>query len=298
MNYQHVTVAGGGVLGSQIAMQTAYFGYDVTLYDISEEAIAQAKERTAALNEPYRQDLKATDEQLQAAHERLTYTSDLAEAVKEADLVIEAIPEVIEIKVDFYEKIATLAPEHTVFVTNTSTLLPSQFAQSTGRPAQFLALHFANHIWRNNTAEVMGHAETAQQHFDDVVEFAKSIGMVALPLHKEQPGYILNSLLVPLLDAAELLYVNDVANPETIDKTWMIGTGAPLGPFAILDVIGINTAYNIVQMKAQVTKDDNYIRLAQLLKEQYIDQGKLGRETGEGFYKYPNPSFADPNFLK
>lgn len=298
MNYRNVTVAGGGVLGSQIAMQAAYFGYEVTLYDISEEAIDQAKKRTAALDEPYRQDLQATDEKLQAAHERLKYTSDLAEAVKEADLVIEAIPEVIEIKVDFYEKIATLAPEHTVFVTNTSTLLPSQFAQSTGRPAQFLALHFANHIWRNNTAEVMGHAETAQQHFDDVVEFAKSIGMVALPLHKEQPGYILNSLLVPLLDAAELLYVNDVANPETIDKTWMIGTGAPLGPFAILDVIGINTAYNIVQMKAQVTKDDNYIRLAQLLKEQYIDQGKLGRETGEGFYKYPNPSFADPNFLK
>lgn len=298
MNYRNVTVAGGGVLGSQIAMQAAYFGYEVTLYDISEEAIDQAKKRTAALDEPYRQDLQATDEKLQAAHERLKYTSDLAEAVKEADLVIEAIPEVIEIKVDFYEKIATLAPEHTVFVTNTSTLLPSQFAQSTGRPAQFLALHFANHIWRNNTAEVMGHAETAQQHFDDVVEFAKSIGMVALPLHKEQPGYILNSLLVPLLDAAELLYVNDVADPETIDKTWMIGTGAPLGPFAILDVIGINTAYNIVQMKAQVTKDDNYIRLAQLLKEQYIDQGKLGRETGEGFYKYPNPSFADPNFLK
>lgn len=298
MNYRNVTVAGGGVLGSQIAMQAAYFGYEVTLYDISEEAIDQAKKRTAALDEPYRQDLQATDEKLQAAHERLKYTSDLAEAVKEADLVIEAIPEVIEIKVDFYEKIATLAPEHTVFVTNTSTLLPSQFAQSTGRPAQFSALHFANHIWRNNTAEVMGHAETAQQHFDDVVEFAKSIGMVALPLHKEQPGYILNSLLVPLLDAAELLYVNDVADPETIDKTWMIGTGAPLGPFAILDVIGINTAYNIVQMKAQATKGDNYIRLAQLLKEQYIDQGKLGRETGEGFYKYPNPSFADPNFLK
>lgn len=298
MNYQHVTVAGGGVLGSQIAMQTAYFGYDVTLYDISEEAIAQAKERTAALNEPYRQDLKATDEQLQAAHERLTYTNDLAEAVKEADLVIEAIPEVIAIKVDFYKKMATLAPEHTVFVTNTSTLLPSQFAEATGRPEKFLALHFANHIWRNNTAEVMGHEGTEQKYFDEVVQFAQSIGMVALPLYKEQPGYILNSLLVPLLDAAEMLYVNEVADPETIDKTWMIGTGAPLGPFAILDIVGIKTAYNIVQMKAEATKNDNYIRLAQLLKERYIDQGKLGRETGEGFYKYPNPSFAHPEFLK
>lgn len=148
-------------------------------------------------------------------------------------------------------------------------MLPSQFAEATGRPSQFLALHFA-----------------------------KSIGIVALPLHKEQPGYILNSLLVPFLEAAQQLLVKEVADVETIDKTWMIGTGAPLGPFAILDVVGINTAYNISAGKAKATGNELYGKIAQMLQTQYIDQGKLGRETGEGFYKYPNPSFAQQSFLQ
>lgn len=107
-----------------------------------------------------------------------------------------------------------------------------------------------------------------------------------------------HSLLVPFLDAAEMLYVNDVADPETIDKTWMIGTGAPLGPFAILDIVGLETAYNIVRMKAEATKEPKFEKLATVLKEQFIDQGKLGRATGEGFYTYPNPRFLDPDFLK
>ncbi|GIN86145.1 hypothetical protein J6TS2_25310 [Heyndrickxia sporothermodurans] len=131
-----------------------------------------------------------------------------------------------------------------------------------------------------------------------MIEFAKAIGMVTLPLHKEQPGYILNSLLVPLLDAAQMLLVKEITDPETIDKTWMVGTGAPLGPFAILDVVGINTAYNITLAKVQATGDENIKKLADLLKTEYIDKGKLGRATGEGFYTYPNPSFESPDFLK
>lgn len=134
--------------------------------------------------------------------------------------------------------------------------------------------------------------------FDDIIDFAKAIGMVALPLHKEQPGYILNSLLVPFLEAAEMLLVKEVADVETVDKTWMIGTGAPLGPFAILDVVGIRTAYNIVEAKAAATGREDFVKLANMLKTEYIDQGKIGRESGEGFYKYPNPAFADPDFLK
>ena len=297
MTNKKIMVAGGGVLGSQIAMQVAYHGYKVALYDINEEAITHAKERVASLREPYKRDIQATDELFDEALERLTYTTNMKEAVSDASRVIEAVPEVIKVKVNFYESLRSVAPAQTIFATNTSTLLPSQFAQATGRPEKFLALHFANEIWKNNTAEVMKHEGTDEQVFQRVIAFARSIGMVALPLHKEQPGYILNSLLVPLLDAAEMLYVNEVADPYTIDKTWMIATGAPLGPFAILDVVGLQTAYNIVQMKAAQSKKDVYIRLATLLKEQYIDKGKLGRATGEGFYKYPNPAFLEEDFL-
>ncbi|CEE00186.1 3-hydroxyacyl-CoA dehydrogenase NAD-binding [Caldibacillus thermoamylovorans] len=298
MNYKNITVAGSGVLGSQIAYQTAFHGFQVSVYDINDEALELAKERIKKLRPRYQEDLKATQEEVDAAYDRLSFYSDLAEAVKDADLVIEAVPERVEIKVDFYKKLAAVAPDKTVFVTNSSTLLPSQFAEATGRPEKFLALHFANEIWKNNTAEVMKHPGTDMQYFDQIIEFAKAIGMVALPLYKEQPGYILNSLLVPFLEAAQMLLVKEVSDPETIDKTWMIATGAPLGPFAILDVVGIRTAYNITLAKAEATGNEEFMKLAELLKREYIDKGKLGRETGEGFYKYPNPSFAQPGFLK
>jgi 3-hydroxyacyl-CoA dehydrogenase len=148
--------------------------------------------------------------------------------------VIEAIPEVVQIKTDFYKELGKVAPKKTIFATNSSALLPSQFAEATGRPDKFLALHFANSVWKNTTAEVMKHPGTDEIVFRDVIEFAKAIGMVALPLQKEQPGYILNSLLIPLLEAAQMLLLKEVADVETIDKTWMIATGAPEGPFAIL----------------------------------------------------------------
>src|SRR5580692_3756989 len=295
MNYKNITVAGTGVLGSQIAYQTAYKGFHVNVYDVSEEVLRHARERLTNLKENYKEDLGAPQQAVDEAFNRISFYTNLAQAVADADLVIEAIPEIVQIKTDFYKELGKMAPKKTIFATNSSTLLPSQFAEATGRPDKFLALHFANSIWKNTTAEVMKHPGTDQKVFQDVIEFAKNIGMVALPLYKEQPGYILNSLLVPFLEAAQLLLMNQVADIETIDKTWMIATGRPEGPFAILDAIGINSAFNIVVAKANATRNPEFSNLANLLKTEYLEKGKLGRATGRGFYTYPNPSFASPN---
>lgn len=297
MSFKNVTVAGSGVLGSQIAFQTAFKGFNVTVYDINNESIEIAKQRLTKLKEVYKQDLDATDEQVQDAYDKISFYSDLRKAVAKADLVIEAIPEIIDIKNDFYKQLSEVAPEHTVFVSNSSTMLPSQLVGVTDRPEKFLMLHFANEIWKNNTAEVMKHAYTDMNVFDQVVSFAEDIGMVALPIYKEQPGYILNSLLVPLLDAAEKLLVNDVADVETIDKTWMLATGAPQGPFAILDVVGIRTPYNLALARAKAG-DEAAGKIAEFLKVNYLDKGKLGIESGEGFYQYPKPAYQDEDFLK
>ncbi|MNJ92083.1 putative 3-hydroxybutyryl-CoA dehydrogenase [compost metagenome] len=298
MEFKNITVAGSGVLGYQIAFQSAFHGYNVTVYDISDEILEKAKAKFDSMSEAFWNDLNATSEQLDATKERLSYQSDLQKAVKHADLLIEAVPENPQIKIGFYHELAKYAPEKTVFASNSSTLLPSQFAPETGRPERFLALHFANEIWKHNTAEIMGHPGTDPAVFDQVVAFAKSIGMVALPLHKEQPGYIVNSLLVPLLSAGLDLLVKGVADVETIDKTWMVATGAPVGPFGILDVVGITTAYNINKMAADASKDPFKQQVANYLKEQFIDLGKLGVETGSGFYTYPNPAYKNTDFLK
>jgi len=298
ITFKNISVAGSGVLGYQIAFQTAFHGFYVTVYDINDEVLEKAKEKFDILADSYKKDLNATDEQLAATKARLQYNSNLAEAVNNADLLIEAVPENPQIKIGFYEQLAKVAPVKTIFATNSSTMLPSQFAEYTGRPAQFVALHFANEIWKHNTGEVMKHPGTSDETFNSVLEFAKQIGMVALPIYKEQPGYIVNSLLVPLLSAALDLYVNEVADVETIDKTWMVATGAPVGPFGILDVVGVTTAYNINKMAADKTQNPTKIKAAAMLKENYIDKNKLGVATGEGFYKYPNPAYWEKNFLK
>ena len=181
-------------------------------------------------------------------------------------------------------------------MTNSSSLLPSGFAKATGRPAKFLALHFANSIWKQNIAEVMAQAETSQQAFDTVLDFAGEIRMIPLPVNKEKAGYLLNSLLIPYLLSALDLLANGVSDPESIDKAWKLGTGAPRGPFEIFDVVGLTTACNIVEKYQKVPGLINPLLKKMMLPynfkaqkavlKQYIDAGKLGRASGEGFYKY------------
>ena len=296
MNFKNVTVAGSGVLGYQIAFQTAFHGFKVTVYDINDEVLDKAKAKFFELSECYKQEMNATQEQLDNAFNNLSYQSNLAEAVKDADLMIEAVPEDPAIKREFYEKLSQVAPEKTVFATNTSTLLPSQFKDVTGRPEKFLALHFANRIWAHNMAEIMGHDSTDKKVFDDLVEFAKAIDMLPIPIYKEQPGYVLNSILVPYCISALELWVNKVSDPETIDKTWMKAYISPKGPFAIMDMIGITTVYNVA--KLNVDANPAMARIVEKLQAEFIDLGHLGMPTGQGFYSYPNPAYEAATFLK
>ncbi|HHU23195.1 MAG TPA: 3-hydroxyacyl-CoA dehydrogenase [Clostridiales bacterium] len=213
-----------------------------------------------------------------------------------ADLVIESVAENEAEKTAFYKQLATCPPEKAVLVTNSSTFLPSQFAKYTGRPEKYLSLHFANSIWKNNIAEIMPHPGTHEQYFDQVMEFAEEIRMISLPVRKEKAGYLLNSMLVPFLFSGMDLVANGISDPESVDKAWTLGTGAPRGPFQIIDIVGLNTAYNIAEQYQKVPGlvkpllkkmmfPYNFEGIKQMLKK-YIDEGKLGVSTGEGFYKY------------
>ena len=311
MSIKKVVVAGGGVLGSQIALQSSYCGFDVTIWLRSEGSIERAKPKLERFKNIYIDTLEQmktdasaycrgltsktdlSDEELdelkqkaQAAYDDLTLTTSYEEAAADADLIIEAIAENPEQKIAFYTELAKYMDEKTILVTNSSTLLPSMFAEYTGRPEKYLALHFANTIWQNNTAEVMGHPGTEQKYYDEVVQFAEDINMIPLKLNKEQPGYILNSLLVPFLNAAQSLLANDVSDHETIDKTWILATGAPAGPFHILDIVGLTTAYNIISMNpAAQNPETTPGKIAKMLKEK-IDAGETGINAGKGFYEY------------
>ena len=309
-----IVVAGGGVLGSQIAFQAAYCGFDVTIWLRSEGSIGRTQPKLEQLRKTYLEtidamsgpegktpqvwasgiadpdsfDPAACKAQVEKAAASLRLELDMAKAVADADLVIESMAENVEDKIAFYRNLAPKLPPQTILVTNSSTLLPSKFAKYTGRPEKYLALHFANSIWKNNTAEIMAQPKTTQAAFDAVMAFAGQIRMIALPVRKEKSGYLLNSMLVPMLFAGMDLYVNGISDPESIDLAWTRGTGAPKGPFRILDTVGLTAAHNIVKQYLKVPSflaPYNFRGMDAMLRE-YIDAGKLGMASGEGFYRY------------
>jgi len=319
MKLNKVTIIGGGVLGSQIGLMCAYVGKDVTFWLRSEGSVGRTKPKLDRYAELMITDLltakaligspmgkfvyprglirdwdSATPEGVDALvaqakanfAEKIHIELDLAKALADADVVIEAMAEEPKAKMDIYTDMKDLMPEKTVLLTNSSTLLPSTFASYTGRPEKYLALHFANTIWKNNTAEVMGHPGTDPKIYEATVKFADEINMIPLQLHKEQPGYILNSMLVPFLTSAQALLATGVADHETIDKTWELATGAPAGPFKILDIVGLETAYNINQMKPEAQVEGSVSNLIGKLLKEKIDRGETGVNAGIGFYNY------------
>lgn len=317
-----IVVVGGGILGRQIAFQSAYCGFDVTLLVRSEDSQDSINKHLEKLRDTYISTIEIMDTKAgktnnnwakgisdidkfnkkdcinnaNKAIQNIVIKIDKEEALQGAELLIESITENMDIKKEFYESISDIVSENTIIVTNSSTLLPSKLAKFIGRPQNFLALHFANSIWKNNITEVMGHRETKPECYDEVIDFAKRINMIPLVAREEKSGYLLNSMLVPFLLSAMDLLANGVSDFETIDKAWTLGTGAPKGPFQIIDTVGLETAKNIVMQYQKVPNvfdplfkkmllPYNYDGMLNILNK-YIDEGKLGKSVGEGFYKY------------
>lgn len=292
-----LTVIGSGVLGGQIAWHSAAKGKTVSILDISEEALNACRVAHDVYAGIYQKDLVLSEDDIAATRSRLSYVTDMAEAVSHTDLVIEAVPEVPEIKQAVYSEMAPLLPEHALIATNSSTLLPSDFAELTGRPEKFCALHFANLIWMMNVVEVMAHETTALDTLTAVTEFGIEIGMRPVPVRKEHNGYIINTWFGALLNSAQTLITNGVATPEDVDRTFlMCNPGAPTGPCGMIDVVGMHTAYNVMHHWGSVAMDEQVLANAHYIKTHFIDNGLMGLQSGQGYYSYPNPAYSAPGF--
>lgn len=283
----NIAVLGCGNLGAQIVYRAAFFDHNVTGYDINDEALESANKRLNTIAKNYVKDLDdVTEDQAQAVLDKLTLTSSLEEAAKDADIVIEAVPEDLEIKKDTYTKLQEFLPEKTILLTNTSTLLPSDFKQYTGRPEKFLAYHFANNIHILNYVEVMPTDDTDTEIVDRVMEFAPAMGMKPIRLHREHAKYIINSFYSTWVDQARDMWVKGVADIETLDKVASLIAGSNrLAPFLAQDNTGFGVAYGIAKNRAD-TGDKYAAEFARRLKEDFMDKGNIGRESGEGFYVY------------
>lgn len=287
-----VLILGAGTLGLRVGLQSAISGFETTIYDINESAFdAAIKIQDGILKMLIRHE-KLTEGEAEEAKQRLTFTTNAEKAANDADFLNESVTENLELKKRVWEQFGALCPEKTLFTSNTSYLVPSDIAEATGRPARFCNFHFHD-VFYANVVDIMPHQGTESWIPKLLHEMGLKLWQTPVFVKKENPGYIFNYMLMALIGAAGSLKTMDVGSIEDIDRSWMGNFKMEMGPFGVLDTVGLDTAWHITSSQS----DKKSQAFAALLKT-YIDAGKLGVKTGEGFYTYPNPSYKQDGFIK
>ncbi|PRY90411.1 3-hydroxyacyl-CoA dehydrogenase [Mongoliibacter ruber] len=292
MKINNVCILGAGTLGSRVALQSALSGYKVRIYDIDPTALERSRKTMEKIILHLAKSSGLEESAGLNAIDLITFTDNATNAVMDADIINESVLEDIEVKNQVWELFGKIAPEKTIFTTNTSYLLPSMFADISGRPEKFCALHFHD-VFYSKVVDIMPHPGTDANLIPILDSFGKSLEQVPVLVKKENPGYLFNSMLMAFIGAAGKLLTKEIGSIEDIDKSWMVNFHMPKGPFGILDNIGLDTAWHVTKSQPDLASQ----RFAALLKS-YIDEGKLGEKTGEGFYKYPKPRYRDEDFLE
>ncbi|MFT6971328.1 MAG: 3-hydroxybutyryl-CoA dehydrogenase [Roseivirga sp.] len=286
-----VLVLGAGTLGLRVGLQFAISGFVTTIYDISEKALDDAVKTQEGILKMLVRQGKLNETQVAEARTRLTFTTDAKVAANDADFINESVTENLELKRKVWAQFGELCPEKTLFTSNTSYLLGSQIADATGRPERFCNFHFHD-VFYSNVVDVMPNTSTEPWINDLLMELGKILWQTPVFVQKENHGYIFNYMLMALIGAAGSLKTMDIGSIEDIDRSWMGNFKMEMGPFGILDTVGLETAWHITSSQP----DKKSQAFAELLKT-YVDAGKLGVKTGEGFYKYPNPKYKEEGFI-
>ena len=288
---RHVMVAGGGTLGLRIALRCALDGYHVMLFDLQQSQLDIAKQQHARLVRNLLRDGQISNAQAERVATHLKTTTELSVAVTDVDLVIESITEDVPIKNAFFSDVCPLLPPEVLLATNTSFLLPSQFLASIDRPAQFCAFHFHD-VFNQTVVDVMPHSATDPAFVELLMAFGRRINQIPVHVQQETPGYLFNAMLLTIMQQATLLFTSGAGSIQDIDRSFMGNFKTPAGPFGMLDQIGLDTALHIAHNRPELT-GEHFVALLQ----SYVDKGHLGFKTGQGFYRYPKPEFAQPGFL-
>ncbi|WP_270239195.1 3-hydroxyacyl-CoA dehydrogenase family protein [Kocuria marina] len=281
---KHITVIGAGAMGSQIAMVCALAGYHTDVVDIAQDAVDRAE---AQLHERMDRDVakqRRTAEDVAAAFGRLTFTTDRDGCAAQADVVIEAAVEDLGIKRKLFAELDRICPEHTILVTNSSNIVSSRVADATGRPEKVCNFHFFNPALVMQCVEVVPHEGTSRETVDTALELARSLGKQPVELKKEVPGFVANRLLGALRTEALKLYEDGVADFEDIDIAAKTALRHPMGPFELMDLVGIDVVHLIRLAEYEQTGDPASLP-ARSIREKY-EAGEYGRKTGKGWYDY------------
>ena len=282
---EQITVLGAGTMGHGIAEVAALAGYHVVLRDIDDDLVTEGYEQIewslGKLAERDRIGETAAEEAL----ERVRPVVDLAEAVGEADVVVEAIVEDMGIKREVYDELSAVAPDDAIFASNTSSLSITDLSEATDRPEQFCGMHFFNPPVRMDLVEVIRGEHTADTTMDAIEGLAEAFGKTPVRVRKDKPGFIVNSILVPLMNEACWLVETDTASVDAVDSTTKYGMGLPMGAFELGDQVGNDVTLHVLEYMHEVL--GGAYEPCPLL-ERYVEDDRLGKKTGVGFYDYEN----------
>jgi 3-hydroxybutyryl-CoA dehydrogenase len=291
-----VCIVGSGFMGSQIGLQCAVHGYHVLMHDASESALQRCRDEQAAMLDEQIEASVVSADQRQAILDRIQFTGSLSEAASTTDLVFEAAREDLDVKRDLFRTLDEICPPHTILATNSSSLRVSRIESATNRPDKVLNTHFIQAVWKHPFVELMRGTTTSDATLEAVREFARSIGLIPILVRREVTGFILARVWRAVKKEALHLVDSGVATPEDVDRTWMIAMEAPLGPFVLMDRIGLDVIRDIEMVYYEESGDDSDAPPKVLLDK--IEKGELGVKTGKGFYTYPNPAYESPEFLR
>jgi len=279
----HVAVVGGGTMGNGIAHVFAQNGFSVHLAETSRELADKAVQTIDKNLSRMVAKEKITDDQKTGTLDRITTFTDLKAAVEEADLVIEAVPEIFELKKKIFQQIDEAAPDHTVLATNTSSISITRLAAVTKRPEKCIGMHFFNPVPVMKLVEVINGYETEEKITDKIVALADKLGKVAVPA-SDSPGFVSNRVLMPMINEAIFCVYEGVADAKSVDEVMKLGMAHPMGPLRLADFIGLDVCLDILHVLYEGFKDPKYRPCPLLVK--MVDAGKLGDKTGEGFFNY------------
>lgn len=289
---KNTTVVGAGFMGCQIASQAAVFGDTVRIFDAAADVLENARDLVKFYVNGY---VQMNDDEKNDALTRIEFSDDIARAVGDADLIIEAVTEDLTVKKKVFALIDEHAPAHAVVGTNSSSLPVSKIEEAVGRKDKVINIHFASPIPQRNYIEIMRGSKTSDETVLKVEAWSRSINCLPLTALKESMGFVINRVWHAARKDALAAWAGGYVDYKDIDRGWMKLTGMPAGPFGAMDYIGIDVVLGIERAYYEdlgLDEDEQIKRLGDM-----VDRGELGMKSGKGFYSWPEPEFSKPEFL-
>jgi len=288
MSVKNITVLGSGIMGHGIAQVSATAGYNVVLRDIEQKFLDKAMEKIKWSLDKLASKEKITQQEADSIYSRIKPVVDLAEAVKDAEMVIEVVPEIMDLKKKVYAELDAVAGKDVVFASNTSTLPITEIANTTSRPEKFIGIHFFNPPQLMKLVEIIPGEKTAQDVTDLTKEYVKSVNKTAVICRKDVPGFIINRLFIPMVHEACYTKDRTGATLEEIDSAVKFKLGFPMGIFELADFTGMDVIHKAT---TEMHLRDKKVILPHPTIEKMFDEKKLGQKSGEGFYKYSQDKY-------